>query len=300
MYIYEIIKRRKFIVTCEIDSPKGINTEEFFAKVEMVRESIDAVRIGDNQRAVMRASPLAICHALKEKKIEPIMELSVQYRNRLALQADLLGAAILGVENVLLSKGFDPSLGDHAEAKSVLDLDCVALVKTAVSLTQGVDMVGHALNEAPNFCLGVAAAPDLATGGAHLAELKEKISLGASFIQTQPIYEPEVLERFLGSINGLNVPVIVGHMMLKSASMARFINSNLPGITVPEKLIKGLEGLPREQVLKKSLQISVELLKKMKPLCQGFHFIPAGWETYLPGIVQQIVSERTPEFRVAS
>ena len=119
--------------------------------------------------------------------------------------------------------------------------------------------------------------------------------MGASFIQTQPIYEPEVLEKFLGSINGLNVPVIVGHMMLKSASMARFINSNLPGITVPEKLIKGLEGLPREQLLKKSLQISVELLKKMKPLCQGFHFIPAGWERFIPGIIQQTVGARTPE-----
>ena len=295
MHISEIVKRRKFIVTCEIDSPKGINTEEFFTKVAIVREHIDAICIGDNQRAVMRASPLAICHALKERKIEPIMELSAQYRNRLALQADLLGAAILGVENVLLSKGFDPAMGDHAEAKSVLDLDCVALVKTAVSLTQGVDMVGHALNEAPNFCLGVTAVPDLATGGAHLAELNEKISMGASFIQTRPIYEPEVLERFLESINGLYVPVIVGHMMLKPASMARFINSNLPGITVPENLIKGLEGLPRDQLLRKSLQISVELLRKMKPLCQGVHFIPAGWERYIPGIIQQIVGERTSE-----
>jgi methylenetetrahydrofolate reductase (NADPH) len=84
-------------------------------------------------------------------------------------------------------------------------------------------------------------------------------------------------------------------MMLKSASMARFINSNLPGITVPEKLIKGLEGLPKEELLKKSLQISVELLKEMKPLCQGFHFIPAGWERHIPEIIRQIAADRTPE-----
>ena len=276
MYICEIIKRRKFVVTCEIDSPKGVNLEEFLDKADMVKDYVDAIHIGDNQRAVMRAAPLAICHVLKEKQIETIMELSAQYRNRLALQADLLGAAILGVENVLLTKGFDPSIGDHAEAKSVLDLDCVALVKTAVTLTKGVDMTGHALNEAPNFCLGVTAVPELETDGAHLAELKEKISLGASYIQTQPIYEPEVLEKFLESISGLNVPVIVGHMMLKSASMARFINSNLPGVSVPEKLIRKLEGLPRNQLVEKSLQISVALLKKMKPLCQGVHFIPAG------------------------
>jgi len=244
---------------------------------------------------VMRASPLAICHVLKEKNLEPVMELSAQYRNRLALQADLLGAAILGVENVLLSEGFDPSIGDHAEAKTVLDLDSLALVKTAVNLTKGVDMTGHPLNEAPNFCLGVTAAPDVVANGTHLAELKEKISLGASYIQTHPIYEPEVLERFLESLHGVNVPVIVGHMMLKSASMARFINSNLPGIQVPERLIRELEGLSRDNLLRKSLQISIELLRKMKPLCQGVHFIPAGWERYIPGIIPQIVSERTPK-----
>jgi 5,10-methylenetetrahydrofolate reductase len=289
MHIHEIIKRRKFIITCEIDSPKGVNLEEFFDKADMVKEHIDAISIGDNQRAVMRASPLAICHVLKEKHIETILEFSVQYRNRLALQADLLGAAILGVENVLLSDGFAPSLGDHAEAKAVLDLDCVALVKMAVALTKGADMTGHALNEAPNFCLGVIAAPEMATEGAYLAELKEKISLGASYIQTLPIYEPEILERFLESISGFQVPVIVGHLMLKSASMAGFLNSNLPGVSVPERLIRELEGLPRDQVLKKSLQISTELLRKMKPLCQGIHFIPAGWERYIPDIIPQIV-----------
>lgn len=295
MYIHEIINRYKFVFTCEIDSPKGINIEEFLDKADMVKDYVDAINIGDNQRAVMRAAPLAICHVLKEKKIEPIMELAARYRNRLALQADLLGAAILGVKNVLLTKGFDPSIGDHAEAKLVHDLDCIALVKAAVTLTKGADMTGHALNEAPNFCLGVTAIPEREPNEAHLAELKEKVSLGAGYIQTQPIYEPEVLERFLESISSLHVPVIVGHMMLKSASMARFINSNLPGVTVPEKLIRELEGLPRNQLVEKSLQISVALLKRMKPLCQGVHFIPAGWEIYVPGIVQEIVGERTPK-----
>jgi 5,10-methylenetetrahydrofolate reductase len=295
MHICEIIDRYKFVVTCEVDSPKGINIEEFLDKADLVKDYVDAIHIGDNQRAVMRAAPLAICHVLKEKNIEPVMELASQYRNRLALQADLLGAAILGVENVLLTKGFNPSLGDHAEAKSVHDLDCVTLVKAAVNLTKGTDMTGHALNEAPNFCLGVAALPEREPNEAHLAELKEKVSLGARYIQTQPIYETEILERFLESIRDLHVPVIVGHMMLKSASMARFIDSNLPGVTVPEKLIRELEGLPRNQLVEKSLQISVALLKKMKSLCQGVHFIPAGWEIYVPGIVQEIVGERTPK-----
>ena len=295
MHICEIIRRQKFVITCEIDSPKGINVEEFLDKADRVKDYVDAITIGDNQRAVMRAAPLAICHVLKGKNIEPVMELAAQYRNRMALQADLLGAAILGVENVLLTKGFDPSMGDHLGAKLVHDLDCIALVKAAVNLTKGADMTGHALNEAPNFCLGVAAIPGREPNEAHLAELKEKVSLGASYIQTQPIYEPEVLERFLESISGLHVPVIVGHMMLKSASMARFINSNLPGVRVPENLIRELEGLPRNQLVEKSLQISIALLKRMKPLCQGVHFIPAGWEIHVPGIVREIVGDRTPK-----
>jgi methylenetetrahydrofolate reductase (NADPH) len=293
MHIREIIERGEFVITCEIDSPKGINLEEFLDKADMVKDYVDAIDIGDNQRAVMRAAPLAICHVLKEKKIEPIMELAAQYRNRLALQADLLGAAILGVENVLLTKGFDPSMGDHAEARSVQDLDCLALVRAAVNLAKGVDMTGHPLNEAPSFCLGIAVTLKSEPDQAQLARLKEKVSLGASYIQTQPIFDPGVLERFRESMSGLNVPVIVGHMMLKSASMAKFISSNLPGVTVPEKLVKELEGLPREQLAAKSQQISIDLLQKMKPLCQGVHFMPAGWEGYVPGIVKEIAGERS-------
>jgi methylenetetrahydrofolate reductase (NADPH) len=296
MYICEIVKRRKFVVTCEIDSPKGINIEEFLDKAEMVQDYVDAIHIGDNQRAVMRAAPLAISHLLKEKNIEPVMELAAQYRNRLALQSDLLGAAILGVENVLLTKGFDPSLGDHAEAQPVHDLDAVTLVKAAATLTRGADLTGHALNEAPRFCLGVTAFPGPEAGEEHLAELKAKISLGGSYVQTQPIYDPAILEKFLESLKGIGVPVIVGHMMLKSSSMARFISSNLPGVTVPEELIRELEGLPRDRLAEKSLQISVDLLRKMKPLCQGIHFIPVGWERYVPSIVQEIRSEAPARF----
>lgn len=289
MQICEIIRRGKFAVTCEIDSPKGTSLEEFFDKVDIVKEYVDAINIGDNRRAVMRAAPLAICHLLREKGIETIMEVAAQYRNRLALQADLLGAAILDIENLLITRGLAPSIGDHAEAESVRDIDLQTLLKAAVNLIKGTDLAGHALNEAPHFCLGVDVTLATEAGEVHLDELKEILSSGADYIQTQPIYEPAILERFLESIRGFNLPLIVGHMMLKSASMARFINSNLPGVRVPETLIRELEGLPRDQIVKKSLQISGTLLRKIKPLCQGVNFIPAGWEKYLPGIMGEIV-----------
>jgi len=297
MSLSALVKRNKFVVTCEIDPPKGVNIDGFLDKVDMVKNHVDAISIGDNQRAVMRASNLAVCHLLKERNIEPIMELAAQYRNRIALQSDLLGAAILGIENILLLPGYEPSVGDHAEAKPVYDLDCASLVNAAVTLTRGTDMAGHPLDEAPSFCLGISATPELAHDQSYLTELKEIIDLGIEFIVTQPVYEPELMERFMASISSFNVPVVAGHIMLKSASMARFINSNFPGITVPEKLIGELEGLPRDRVTEKSLQISIELLSKLKSMCQGIHFMPAGWERYVPRIVDEVAGERVPKSR---
>ena len=294
MHLSELIKHHRFIVNCEIDPPKGTNVDEFLDKIDMVKDHVDAINIGDNQRAVMRAAALAVCRLLKERGIEPIMEVTARYRNRIAIQSDMLGAAILGIENILLLAGHEPSVGDHAEATLVHDLDAVSLVNAAVALAKGTDMTGHPLNEAPDFCLGVMATPELVSDELYLGELKQAIASGVHFIQTQPIYEPEVLERFMESISSFDVPVIVGHVVLKSASMARFMNSNFPGVTVPEKLIEELEGLRRDQVVETSLQISVELIRKMKPSCQGVYFIPAGWEMHVPRIVEAVAGDRLP------
>lgn len=289
MHLSELFEHHKFVITCEIASPKGVNIEEFLNKVDLVKDYVNAINIADNQRAVMRAGALAICHLLKTRNIEPVMELTARDRNRLALQSDLLAAAIMGIENILLLSGYHPSMGDHADAKPVYDLDSVSLVSAAAALVKGRDITGHALDGAPNFCLGVAATPGLEPAELHLERLKQKIAQGAQFIQTQAVYQPEVLERFVESVSKFNVPIIVGHVILKSASMASFMNSNVPGVTVPEKIIKELEGLSREQVIETSLQISIELLKKMKSMCQGFHLMPEGWERYVPRIVEAVV-----------
>lgn len=291
MRISDKIKQKGFIITCEIDSPKGIGIEEFLDKVDVVKSYVDAITVGDNQRAVMRAAPLAVCHLLKERDVEPIMELSALYRNRLALQSDLLGAGIMGIDNVLLHDGWDPTMGDHIEAKPVHDLDCCGLVKAAASLTKGGDLGGHSLNEAPNFCVGVSVNIGAGLSSDQVTQIEDKIAAGAQFIITQPVYDSTVLEEFLGTMKKFNTPLIVGHMMLKSSSMARFINSNLPGVTVPDKIIKELDKVPREQVAEKSLQISATLLRKIRPLCQGFHFVPAGWERYIENLVQEVTGK---------
>jgi len=291
MHLLQLVKRGQFVITCEVSSPKGVNVERFLNEADLVKDYVDAINVGDNLRAVMRAGPLAMCHLLKARNIEPVMELTTRDRNCIALQSDLLGAAILGIENILLLTGHDPSVGDHTGAKAVYDLDSVSLVNAAMTLTKGKDITGHTLDGAPSFCLGVMATPGLEPTELHLAELKEQIAQGAQFIQTQAVYEPQVLERFVESIGRFNVPVMVGHVMLKSAGMASFMNSNVPGVTVPEKFIRELEGLPKEQVIETSLQISIELLKKMKPMCHGIHFMPAGWERYVPRLVEAVVGK---------
>lgn len=289
MHLSELAKRGQFIVTCELGSPKGVNIQEFLDKADLVRDYVDAINIGDNPRAVMRAGCWAMCHLLKSRDIEPVMELATRDRNRIALQSDLLGAAILGIENVLLDTGHDPSVGDHVDAKPVRDLDCVSLACACRMLTEGTDLAGHALDGVPDLCFGVMATPGLEPAEPQLAELQEAVAHGAQFIQTQPVYDPETLERFMEPVGKLNVPVVVGHTMLKSVSMASFINSNLQGVTVPEEMIRELEGLPRDQVIETSLQLSIDLLRKVKPMCQGIHFMPAGWERYVARIVEAVV-----------
>ncbi|MBI2831438.1 MAG: methylenetetrahydrofolate reductase [Chloroflexi bacterium] len=288
MHLSELIRRKGFVVTCEIDSPKGVNIESFLDKVDIVEDHVDAISVSDNERAVMRAGPLAICHLLKTRKLEAVMQLTTRDRNRIALQSDMLAAAMLGVENIIVLSGYHPSMGDHVEAKPVYDLDCVALLRAANALTRGEDMSGHTLDGAPSFCYGVTASPGLEPLDEQVAMLKEEVSLGACFIQTQTVYDPTVLERFMESVKSLNVPVIVGHMMLKSASMASFLNSNVPGVNVPDKLIRELEGLSKDKAADTSMLISIDLLKKLKPMCQGIHFIPAGWERCVPVIMEAL------------
>ena len=288
MHITELIKQGKFVITCEIDSPKGVNHEDFLDKVDMVKESVDAVCVGDNLRAVMRCAPLAMCHLLQERAVEPVMQMNTRDRNRLAIQSDLLAAATLGVENIVATTGYDVSLGDHREAVSVNDLDTMAIIRAAREMNEGRDLAGHTLEGASNFCIGVLTSLAPKSEPAEMERLEREIAEGALFIKTQPVYQPEVLEKFMEWVSRLKLPVIVGHVMLKSASMASFLNSNVPDIHVPDSIIRQMEGRPREDLIKVSQQITIEFMQKIKPMCQGVHLIPMGWERYVPNVIEAL------------
>ncbi len=276
-----------FVVTGEVGPPKGTDLSKYLQNANMLKYQVTAINVTDLQSAILRIGSLAVSAKLVQEGLEPVYQLTCRDRNRLALQSDLLGAWALGIENVLCLTGDHPAMGDHTEAKPVYDLDSVQLLKAASTLNGGYDMAGHELESKPGFFLGAVVTPGADPLEPQIIKMKKKIEAGAKFFQTQSIYEPEKFERFINRVQGLNTPVIAGIVILKSASMASYMNENVPGINVPGSIIKELEGTPKEDRKKKAIEITARIIRQVSPLCQGVHIMPLGWEDLIPDIIRE-------------
>jgi len=283
----QILESGQFVVTGEIGPPKGVDLDKCLHDAEMLRNYVTAINVTDLQSAVLRIGSMAVSARLIERGLEPIYQLTCRDRNRLALQSDLLSAWALGIENVLCLTGDHPILGDHAEAKPVYDLDSVQLLKAASSLNQGYDMAGHELESVPSFFLGAVVTPGAEPPEPQVIKMKKKIKAGARFFQTQAIYEPEKFEPFMSQVSGFKVPVIAGIVILKGAAMAKFMNANVAGINVPESIIQEMEETKKEDRKKKSVEITARIIRQVKPLCQGVHIMPLGWDELVPEIISE-------------
>jgi len=277
----------QFVVTGEIGPPKGVALDRCLHDAEMLREHVTAINVTDLQSAVMRIGSLAVSAKLVERGLEPVYQLTCRDRNRLALQSDLLSAWALGIENVLCLTGDHPILGDHTEAKPVYDLDSVQLLKAASTLNQGHDMAGHELESEPGFFLGAVVTPGAEPLEPQIIKMKKKIEAGARFFQTQAIYEPEKFEQFMSQVQGFKLPIIAGMVVLKGAAMAKFMNANVAGINVPESIIKEMEEAKKEDRKKKAVEITARIIRQVKPLCQGVHIMPLGWDELVPEIINE-------------
>jgi methylenetetrahydrofolate reductase (NADPH) len=277
----------KFVVTGEIGPPKGVDLEKCLQDAEILRSRVTAINVTDLQSAVMRIGSLAVSARLVERGLEPVYQLTCRDRNRLALQSDLLSAWALGIENVLCLTGDHPILGDHTEAKPVYDLDSVQLLKAASSLNQGYDMEGHELESIPSLFLGAVVTPGAEPLEPQVIKMKKKIDAGAKFFQTQAVYEPEKFERFMNQAKGFKVPVIAGIVLLKSAAMAKYMNDNVAGINVPDNIIHEFETTSKEKRKEKAVEITARIIRQVKPLCQGIHIMPLGWDELVPEIINQ-------------
>jgi methylenetetrahydrofolate reductase (NADPH) len=284
MSFAEKIRSGAFVLTSEIGPPKGIETGRILEDAELIRARVDAINVTDLQSSVMRLGSLAVSSLLKQKGFDPVFQVTCRDRNRLALQSDILSAASLGITNILALTGDYPTLGDHPEAKPVFDLDSVQLLEVIRKLQAGTDMKGNKLDgAAPKFCVGAVVNPGADPLDPQIMKMEKKIAAGAEFFQTQAIYDLKIFENFLSKIKHLKVPVLAGIVLLKSAGMARFMNKNVAGVSVPDGLIKEMETT--KDKVAQSVDIAARLIKELKPLCQGIHIMPIGWDKVVPKVL---------------
>ncbi|ALC17210.1 5,10-methylenetetrahydrofolate reductase [Desulfuromonas soudanensis] len=272
----------RFVVTAEIAPPKGIDTAAALETARALRD-VTAVNVTDNQGANMRMAPLAMAVLLLREGIEPILQLTCRDRNRLALQSDLLGAAALGIENLLLLSGDHPRFGDHPGARPVFDLDSVQLLQGVEELMAGRDLSGRPLCGLPRFFPGAAATPEAEPFELMFQKYSKKVAAGARFFQTQAVFDIPRFEIFMDEARPLKAPVLLGVLLLKSARMARFLNANIPGVRVPEPLIARLEAA--SDPLDEGVAIARELVACARLRCQGVHLMTLGCEERIPEIL---------------
>lgn len=288
MKFRERIERGEFVITCEAGPPKGTDVDTILAEADRVAPHVHAFNVTDLQSSVMRMSSWALCVLLRQRGHEPILQLTCRDRNRLALQADLLGAWALGIENVLALTGDHTVLGDHPGARAVFDLDSVHLITAIGRLNSGQDLAGNELQGGTDFFVGAVVNPTSEPWEPHLAKMRLKIARGARFFQTQAVYEPDAYARFARRVEDLGVPVLAGIIPLKGAKMARFMNEHIAGVHVPEEIIRELEAAKtKEEREKRSIEICARIIRAVRPYCQGIHLMPMGWEHHVPAILER-------------
>ncbi len=286
MSLKALLQQDKFVITCEVGPLKGTDTEEINEIAELLKGRVDATNVTDQQSAVMRLGSLATCHLLIEKGLDPIFQVTCRDRNRIALQSDLLSAWVLGIRNILSITGDLPALGDHPQAKPVFDLDSVQLLWAINQLNEGHDMVGNELHGKPKFFSGAVVNPGADNGAAlelQLLKMEKKIQAGAKFFQTQAIYDVDRFAQFMKRVEGFGIPVLAGIIPLKSAGMARFMNNNVAGVSVPDELINKMSKA--EDRAKTGIEIAASLVSDLKDVCQGVHIMAIGWEKKVPDII---------------
>jgi 5,10-methylenetetrahydrofolate reductase len=270
-----------------LNPPKGINLEKLFKKAELLKERVVAINITDSAGSNMTMAPIAVSHLLNNRGIEPILQITGRDRNRIAIQADLIAASTLGITNILTMSGDPPKHGDHPEAKPVFDLNSTQVLDAMRAMQAGKDLGGNSLEGNPEFFRGAVVNPGAKDLETEFVKMEEKVASGAQFFQTQAIFEPDALEKFMVTAKKFNVPILAGIIVLKSTKMANYLNSYLPGISIPKNIIKSLELSDRDAIKKESVSITANIIKEIRNMCDGIHVMAIGWENMIPNILDE-------------
>lgn len=287
----EIIDARGFAITCELTPPKGVNLEPLKHMVTRLKPCVDAINLTDSHRAKMSMAPIGAAKPLIDAGVSPIVQMTGRDRNQIGLQADLLAASSMGVENVLCMSGDTPSQGDHPDAKGVFDLDAFGLLRAVEVLNQGQDLGGSKLLGTPKLCAGAVANPGALELDTEIDRLNRKLEAGARFIQTQPIFDSKSFEIFSSRLKNSSVPILAGVIVIKSVKMATMLNS-VPGIMVPDAIISRLASSKNLKIT--SSKIAAEVISNLLGLTKGVHIMAIGWEDQIPPILERVgIPERT-------
>lgn len=277
----------QFLITAEVMPPKGGDPSHMIAMAQQLQGRVHGVNITDGSRAVMRMSSLAAAVLLQQVGIEPICQMACRDRNRIALQADLMGAHALGIRNLLALTGDPVKAGDHPKARSVFDLESVRLLRAIGQLNQGLDLNQKKLPDGPlDIFAGAAVDPQSPSWSGLQKRFERKVEAGAQFFQSQLISDFDRLDKFMTQIAvPAQKPVLAGIFLLKSAKNAAFINRNVPGVHIPETIINRLAAA--EEPLKEGIAIAAEQVKLAQTLCQGVHIMAIRREDLIPEILDR-------------
>lgn len=288
MPLQERLKSGKFVILGEFEPPKGSDFSTLLKNATLCRGRMEALVVPEMANAVLKASSLGGCAFFEREGFETVLQVCCRDRNRLALQADILAAAALGIRNIMVVPGEDIRFGDHPQARVVNDLDLMGVIETLKKLGAGRDLAGIELKGSPGFCIGStidAGAP----GGLltiELDNLKRKTDLGVEYVITNPVFDLRRFEQFVKRIEPRNIAVIPTVLLLKSAGMARYIDRNIKGVSIPPELIRDIQKAPDK--VRECVRIAGQIVHRVKEMgMRGVLISTIGWEDKLPLILDE-------------
>lgn len=303
--IQRVLERGEFAVTAECGPPKGADPGVVLKKAETLRENVDSVNVTDNQTAIVRMSSLAACTLLKTEGYDPVLQMVVRDRNRIALQSDILGASALGIRNVLCLSGDHQSFGNQPQSIGVFDLDSIQFVQVVKAMRDKENILGgDALSSPPELFIGAAANPFADPLSFRVVRLAKKIKAGADFIQTQCIYNLDRFEKWMNMVRdrGLTEKTFIlgGVTPLKSSGMAKYMKNRVSGIDIPDEIINRMEGVTKDKQQEEGIKICVETIERLKeiPGVKGIHVMAIEWEEVVGEIVERAGLLPRPNFDV--
>jgi len=288
----KILAAGHLAVTSECGPPRGSDPEVIIKKADMIKDHVDAINITDNQTSVTRMCSLAACIRLKLMGLEPVLQMVTRDRNRLALQSDILGAASFDINNILCLSGDHQSFGDCSQGQNVHDIDSIQLIQTVRHMRdEGKFLGGDDINRPPKMFVGAAANPFADPFEIRVPRLAKKVAAGVEFIQTQCIYNLDKFEQWMKMVcdRGLHekVNILAGMTPMKTAGMAKYMKNRVPGMDVPDEVVKRLADTPKEKQGEEGIKICIEAIQRLKEVegVRGFHVMAIEWEEKVPEIV---------------